>query len=429
MTPRYGWYGDDFTGATDTLATLAEAGQRAMLFLGVPQPGHLAAAGALDAVGIAGAARTMDPAAIRNELEPVGRFLAGLGVSVLHYKCCSTFDSAPGTGSIGAAIAALRPHVPNPFVPVIGGQPNIGRYCAFSNLFARAGAEGAVSRLDRHPTMSVHPVTPMHEADLRLHLAAQGCGTVAGLHFPLYEDPGRLGAALQDAAGAQAVLFDLTAPGQLAIIGQVICRSAAAQPLLAVGPSSVAQAALAGWGASNTAAARLVLGPAEGPVLVLAGSLSPVTRRQVGAAAGFAHVAIDADRLLDEPAYHEELVQEIVRGLGPGRHVLAYTATGQAPADTGRAGMVADATARLLPAILARTRVRRVGIAGGDTSSRAVAALGAWGLSLAAVLAPGVAVCTAHSSDPTVDGVQLMLKGGQMGPGDVFQLLVDGGRG
>ena len=79
---RHTWYGDDFTGASDTLATLAGAGLRAMLFLGVPSPRHVAAAGPLDALGIAGAARAMDAAAMRAELEPVARFLASLRAPV-----------------------------------------------------------------------------------------------------------------------------------------------------------------------------------------------------------------------------------------------------------------------------------------------------------------------------------------------------------
>ena len=56
-----GWYGDDFTGATDTLAVVAQAGLRSMLFMGVPDEATLAAAGTLDAVGIAGAARRPMP--------------------------------------------------------------------------------------------------------------------------------------------------------------------------------------------------------------------------------------------------------------------------------------------------------------------------------------------------------------------------------
>src|SRR5215470_4219305 len=173
-SPKYLWYGDDFTGASDTLATFASAGLRALLCLGVPRAERLQSVGALDALGIAGAARTMSPEAMVAELEPVGCYAAEMRVLLLHYKCCSTFDSSPEIGSLGAAMRILRRHVPSRFTPVIGGQPSLARYCAFGNLFAGAGAGGEIFRLDRHPTMSVHPSTPMHEADLRLHLQAQG---------------------------------------------------------------------------------------------------------------------------------------------------------------------------------------------------------------------------------------------------------------
>ena len=62
-----------------------------------------------------------------------------------------------------------------PFVPVLAAAPTLGRYTIFGNHFARfgIGSAGAIYRLDRHPSISRHPVTPMTEADLRLHLAKQ----------------------------------------------------------------------------------------------------------------------------------------------------------------------------------------------------------------------------------------------------------------
>ena len=151
--PLFGWYGDDFTGATDTLAVLAQAGLRSMLFMGVPSPEALAAAGPLDAMGIAGAARAMAPDAMRTEMTAVGRFFQQVAPPVLHYKVCSTFDSAPHVGNIACGIQTLHPFVENRWVPIVGGQPSLGRYCAFSNLFAAAGTGGVVHRIDRHPTM------------------------------------------------------------------------------------------------------------------------------------------------------------------------------------------------------------------------------------------------------------------------------------
>src|SRR2546423_15112911 len=132
----YAWYGDDFTGASDTLATVAQAGLHVLLFCGVPTDDQLRRAGPLDAIGIAGAARSMPPDAMRPELARVGAFFAASGARVLHYKCCSTFDSAPQVGSIGVAVEVLRAFAPDNPVLIVGGQPNLGRYCVFGELYA-----------------------------------------------------------------------------------------------------------------------------------------------------------------------------------------------------------------------------------------------------------------------------------------------------
>lgn len=428
--PRLGWYGDDFTGATDTLATLAKAGQRALLLLEIPDAERLAGLGPLDALGIAGASRTMDPESLRAELGPVGRFFAGLGVPVMHYKCCSTFDSAPQVGSIGAAVAALRPFFPNRFLPVVGGQPNIGRYCLFSTLFAAAGTGGTVHRIDRHPTMKAHPVTPMTEADLRLHLSAQGLEGMGALHYPDYGlDAGALDERLDRmvAGGASAVLLDIAQPADLAPVGRLIWERAQRSPLLAVGPSGVVQALATQW-ERDGAVGDAPLAPAEGPVFVLAGSLSPVTRRQIAAASSFHRMPADAGALCRDDAYRERLRSEIAGLLGQGRNVLAWTAPaeGETP-DTAQSAAIADATADFVATVARAVPLRRMGIAGGDTSSKAVKALGLWGLSYRTALSPGVTVSLTHSAHPPTDGVELMLKGGQMGSEDLFERLVHGG--
>jgi uncharacterized protein YgbK (DUF1537 family) len=441
VTPRLGWYGDDFTGATDTLAVLTQAGLRAMLFLGVPADAQLeraaeALGGPLDAVGIAGAARSMPPVRMTAELDPVGAFFARLAPPVLHYKVCSTFDSAPGIGSIGAAVRALRPHVRNPLVSIVGGQPSLGRYCAFSNLFAAAGRGGSVERIDRHPTMRQHPVTPMQEADLRRHLALQGLEPVAALHCPTYAlPPEAQDAALAAviASGAPAVLLDAADPSHLAPVGRLLWRQAQAQRLLAVGASSVAQALVAHWQAEGTldpaGATASSLASADAPVLVVAGSLSPVTARQVRAAVSYERIALQASELLD-PTAAEAAVARIGASLAAGRHVLACTAPADAAqADTAQAAGLAAATARLVRRLLddqaAQGRpLRRVGIAGGDTSSLATQALGLWGLSYCGSLGAGVAISRTHSETQGLNGIELMLKGGQMGGEDVFEQLL-----
>src|SRR5215467_2494748 len=109
---------------------------------------------------------------MNDELPRAFASLAALGAPVLQYKVCSTFDSSPTVGSIGRAIdIGVRTMAGSRWSPSVVGAPRLKRYQAFGNLFA--AVDGVGHRLDRHPTMSRHPVTPMHEADLRQHLRAQ----------------------------------------------------------------------------------------------------------------------------------------------------------------------------------------------------------------------------------------------------------------
>jgi uncharacterized protein YgbK (DUF1537 family) len=419
MSPRIAYYGDDFTGATDTLATASRAGLRAMLFLRVPSTAELAAAGELDCLGIAGISRSLDPGAMTRELAPVAAFFAKLKPRFVHYKTCSTFDSAPHVGNIAHAIAQLRAAAPNPLVAIVGGQPNLRRYCLYANLFAAAGIDGDIHRIDRHPTMSRHPVTPMTEADLRRHLAVQGLTAVLSVPYTEYVLPPDALAAAIDARCAQdpsALLFDVSRQSDLATIGRLLRQRTERGTMLAVGPSSVVDAL-----ASTNERPAPAPAAARGPVFVLAGSLSPVTREQLRHAPSFARVELDAAALIaGEPGP----AAEIDALLKAGRHVVAATHMPEGGSRNPRD--VAKATGAFLGAVLRRNKLHRIGIAGGDTSSYAVGALDIWGLTHAGDLAAGAPLCRARSNVPALDGLEVMLKGGQMGPNDIFERLVRG---
>ncbi|RPH41216.1 MAG: four-carbon acid sugar kinase family protein [Burkholderiales bacterium] len=449
--PLLAWVGDDFTGASDTLATLATGGARALLFLDVPTAARLAAVGPLDAVGVATAVRSMDPAAMRDVLEPISEWLARSGVPVVHYKVCSTWDSAPGTGNVGEAVRTLWRPAYAPWVPLVGGQPSLGRWCAHGQLFAQAGAGGPVYRIDRHPTMSRHPVTPMGEARLAVHLAAQGCAPLGRVDVAaLAAGDAAIDAAIDAAtdaaiAGAarpttdaaaktpRTVLFDTLCAAHLAATGAAIERHAHGRTVLAVGASSVAQAMLARWRARGAlpaavepAVARAAVEPARGPVFVLAGSLSPLSARQVARARAFERVALDAARLAaGDAAYLESTARAIGARLAAGAHVLAGTSIA-GPAPRGADPALAPACGALLAAVLGHARCARVGVVGGDTSSRAVQALAPWALGWVGRIGASAPLVRAHADDPAVDGLELMLKGGQMGEDDVLDRLVAG---
>lgn len=97
-----------------------------------------------------------------------------------------------------------------------------------------------------------------------------------------------------------------------------------------------------------------------------------------------------------------------------------------AGAETSDPGQLAKACGTWLNQVLQAFPVKRLGIAGGDTSSHAVRALDAWGLSYLQALSPGVALCRLHSDAAHLDGMELALKGGQMGRPDFFEQLRHG---
>ncbi|MFN4155325.1 MAG: four-carbon acid sugar kinase family protein [Paracoccaceae bacterium] len=386
----YVFVADDFTGASDTLATLARAGYRARLYRDLPDPGALAG---IEAWGIATAARSLDRRDIASLAARIGSGLARHAPRFLHVKICSTFDSSADTGNIALLARGLALATGIADIAVIGGQPSLGRHAIFGTLFAR-GPDGRTHRIDRHPVMAAHPVTPMHEADLIRHLATLGLTGLhhvgrgqSGLGFPRFYD------ALDQA--------DVTAAGQDLL--------ATGKPLVVMGASSVAE----GWlvaQAPRTIAKRPDI-RAQGPVFAFAGSRSPQTAAQIAAADGLERLGIAPANLLDDPGPALHWAQaRLARGQDCLVHLTAETA-GIPPA------RLAQASAAFVGDVVARTRPGGLVVAGGDTSSAIVTLLAPDWLDYAADLCPGVPLLRAQVNGT---GLLLALKGGQMGADSFF---------
>jgi len=439
------FYGDDFTGSTDAMEALALSGLRTVLFLSPPSPQFLREKFAdLRCVGVAGTSRAMSPAEMDAELAPVLRELWSLGAPLLHYKVCSTFDSSPQVGSIGhVADMARATLTPGQTVPVLAGAPPLRRYTVFGNHFAAAGEE--VFRLDRHPTMSRHPVTPMHEADLRVHLSQQTEASVGLMSLPeLAGDEATVAArhAQKLAGRPDLLLYDVADDASLRTVGRLMWNQAQGAPHFAIGSSGVEYALAAHWRASGLIPpARASFAP-PAPVerlIVVSGSASPMTARQIEWAGRnrFDCLRLPAQDLGDPASAeraHARVLADALAALDAGRSVLLYTAAG--PDDpsirvtrdalasgSGNTAKVLGATlGRLARELLLRTGLRRVVVAGGDTSSYATQELGLYGLEMLAELTPGAPLCRGYSNDPRFDGLEIALKGGQMGKEDYFGL-------
>ena len=169
--PLISYYGDDFTGSTDVMEALASNGVETVLFLEVPDRDLLSRFASARALGLAGTSRSETPDWMDMHLRKAFEWLRTLDAELCHYKVCSTFDSSPHVGNIGRAVEIGRSVFGAETVPLIVGAPQIRRYTAFGELFA--AYQGVNYRIDRHPVMSRHPVTPMDEANLLMHLARQ----------------------------------------------------------------------------------------------------------------------------------------------------------------------------------------------------------------------------------------------------------------
>jgi 3-oxoisoapionate kinase len=453
------FYGDDFTGSTDALEQLTLAGIRTALFIEPPTVRQLARFKNLQAVGIAGKTRSMTPDAMERELRPALKKLKALGARHVHYKVCSTFDSSPTVGSIGRVIDVATEIFRAPFVPLLVAAPVLGRYCVFGNLFARfgIGSTGAIHRLDRHPSISKHPVTPMTEADLRLHLGKQTRKRIAlfdilKIALPSKEARAELKRLL--AEKLDVVLFDALYAEQLERIGELLDSHASAkQPLFSVGSSGIESALAAHWtergcpsrsvsattdvfkfhapvtigdAAAGTAALRTK------QILAASGSCSPVTTGQIAWALkkGFAEVALDTAALLSANNSNPETqraTDAVVKLLRTGRSVIVHTGkrTADARAMT-TAQLFGSALGEVLRGALEQCHVRRVCIAGGDTSSFAARALGIEALEMLAPLTPGAPLCRAHAPGSPADGLEVVFKGGQVGAENYFEIVKRG---
>jgi uncharacterized protein YgbK (DUF1537 family) len=415
------------------LEGLAVAGLKAVLFLGNPSAAHFDRFSQCQAFGIAGDSRSRSPQWMDEHLPALFERLRSFGAPVVHYKTCSTFDSAPHIGSIGRAMEIGRRTLNSAFVPVVVAAPHLRRYVVFGNLFAAAGE--VVYRIDRHPTMRQHPVTPMHEADLRLHLAPQ-----TGLRVGLIDLPTLRGGRAEEAlsagiaAGEQAVVFDGADGHDTDEVGHIVWRRARQAPLFVVGSSGLTYGLAAAWKAENAAAVTTnpVAAHATDRLLVMSGSCSPVTERQIGYARhnGYQGIALDAAQLSD-PASSQRAQQDIVkRATAAFQHshkVIVYSALGPLPPGVqARGDSLGQAIGAMLREIIQATGVRRVVLAGGDTSSHAVAQLGAYALTWAAATQPGAPLCRVHSDTQGLDGLELVLKGGQVGSEDFFERVRTG---
>lgn len=417
------FYGDDFTGASENLAQFHKHGLRCRLYFEPADPARVKAeAASLDVVGIAGVARSRAPAEMRGLLSDAFALFGSLGARLNQYKICSTFDSAPETGNLVVALEEARKVWPDALLPVLPATLDFGRYTAFSHHFSLH--RGEILRLDRNPALVEHPSTPMHESDLRRHLAHLGAATTAAIMLPdLAGDIDQLAELMAvRSEGGVPVVLDTIDNRQLERVSGAIWRLAQQRNVFSLAAQGLPQGLGAAVAAQLGRVSMMSVAAHEGPGLVLSGSCAAQTAAQlaVAEAEGWAMMRLPVERLTGQDEVQRaiaELAPEMIAALHAGRSVAVYTARGEVTEafHADRAPAVGQALAGLFRQAVRKAGMRRVTFAGGDSSSFAMRHCGAYALEIASSTGKQASHTCRLLSVDELNGVEVILKGGQAG--------------
>lgn len=410
--PVLGVIADDFTGATDVASMLVRAGLRTLQVIGVPQ----GEAPQADAIVVALKSRTAPvDDAVRESLAAL-RWLQAAGARQFYFKVCSTFDSTP-RGNIGPVAEALMEALDAPFAIVCPAFPENGRTVFRGHLFVGDALLSDTGMRD-------HPLTPMTDANLVRVMQAQSRAKVGLLRHDL---------VARGAAAVRARIEALVGEGVRFGIGDAIdddalrtlARASAGLPLIVAGsgvalglPQVYAEQA---WVVPDAGAARL--DAVGGHAAVLSGSCSTATNAQVQAwrDGGRPALRIDPRELAQgRPAAADALAWAAPQ-LDRGPVLIHATAAPdevravQAALGAERAGALVEQCLAAIAAGLVERGVRRLVVAGGETSGAVVGALGVKALRIGATIDPGVP-WTQVEGRPLL----LALKSGNFGAVDFF---------
>ncbi|MBT5896076.1 MAG: four-carbon acid sugar kinase family protein [Rhodospirillaceae bacterium] len=419
MTILLGCIADDYTGATDLANTLVRQGMRTVQLFGPPPPGMIVPEA--EAVVVALKSRTNPPAeAIAQSLAAL-EWLQGAGAEQFFFKYCSTFDSTP-QGNIGPVAEALLDALKQDFTIACPAFPENGRTICYGYLFVGA-------QLLSESGMQDHPLTPMTDSSLVRLLAAQTRHDVGLVdHRTVAAGPDQVKAAFAAlrAEGKYHAIVDALNDGDLLTIG-----SACADLKLITGGSGMALGLPENFrraGKLSLDAVADQLPAVPGPAAVLSGSCSQATLAQV-ARMGQSRPSfqLDAIKLAAGEDQVGAALNWAIEQLPHGPPLIYASA---APEDVraaqdrlgrAQAGELLEAAMAGIAKGLVAAGVRRLVVAGGETSGAVVQVLGVTGIRIGPQIDPGVPWTTTLGQPE----LALALKSGNFGAEDFFLKALD----
>ncbi len=419
MSILLGVIADDYTGASDVANVLRQNGLRTVQTIGVPEAGL--ALPETDAVVVSLKSRSV-PAELAVSLSlSAEAWLRAQGAGHVMFKICSTFDSTDA-GNIGPVTDALRARAGGGPVLVNPAFPETGRSVFQGHLF--------VNGVPLHESpLRDHPLNPMRDSNLVRVLRRQSASPVGLIPFDVVE---RGADAVCDALAAVpeagSAIADAVAARHLDVLGEAALRGPLSTGASGLG-AGLARALVrtrARRHDTDPAAPALADAPGDGAAAILAGSCSAATRRQIDAAAagGIACHRLDVARLL-EGGRQAVVDDALAWAASQDRTVLiassdtpdAVRAMQQAHGGAEAGHAVEQALADIAERLVAGG-LRRLVVAGGETSGAVVDRLGIRAFSVGGEIAPGVPVL--RSLAGAGPALSMALKSGNFGGEDFF---------
>ena len=413
-----GCIADDYTGASDLANTLTRCGLRTVQTIGVPADDLKLPE--VDAVVVSLKSRSIEASLAVSRSRSAEKWLRGRGAQHVLFKICSTFDSTDA-GNIGPVMDALRADCGDTIVLVTPAFPETGRTVYMGNLFV-----GSVP-LNESP-LKDHPLNPMHDSNLVRVLARQSQSKIALVGLAdIASGADAVRARLSGLAGKGfgAAIVDAVFDRDLETIGAV-----ALDHRLSVGASGIglglARALVASGKVKSNAPDAVSEVAVGGPAACLAGSCSQATLQQISNAGQAMPVLhLDTEKAVTGKAEAQRALAWVQKMLGQGGSVLIASSStpDQVSALQARHGRdaaghaIEQAMADIAEGLVA-AGVRRLVVAGGETSGAVVDRLKIPGFLVGAEIAAGVPVLRAVGAK---DGDMLLaLKSGNFGGPDFF---------
>jgi len=411
VTLALGCIADDYTGASDLANTLTRCGLRTVQTIGVP-PDDLKLP-EIDAVVVSLKSRSIAAEDAVAKSRAAETWMRGRGAQHVLFKICSTFDSTDA-GNIGPVMDALRAASGDAIVLVTPAFPETGRTVYQGNLFVGAAP------LNESP-LKDHPLNPMHDSNLVRVLARQS-RTKIGLVD--------LATVTRGADAARGRLAELVGQGiGAAIVDAVFDRDLETIGAIAIGHKLSVGASGIGLGLARAlvASGRVTAssGPQSGeavggPAACLAGSCSQATLGQIAKAAqGMPVLHLDPAKAIAGPDETRHALAWARERIGRGPVLIASSsapdqvAAVQARYGRDAAGHAIEQAMADLAEGLVQSGVRRLVVAGGETSGAVVDRLGIPGFLVGPEIAAGVPVL--RSVGAAQGEMLLALKSGNFG--------------